>query len=48
MFEHLYSILQQTLTITAFVIGMMMIIEFINVKTDGLWSKKLQASPWIS
>lgn len=47
MLEHLYSILQQTLTITAFVIGMMMIIEFINVKTDGLWSKKLQASPWM-
>ena len=47
MLEHLYSILQQTLTITAFVIGMMMIIEFINVKTDGLWSKKLQASPWV-
>lgn len=46
MLEHFYSILQQTLTITAFVIGMMMIIEFINVKTDGLWSKKLQASPW--
>ena len=43
----LYLILQQTLTITAFVIGMMMIIEFINVKTDGLWSKKLQASPWV-
>ena len=47
MLEHFYSILQQTLTITAFVIGMMMIIEFINVKTDGLWSKKLQASPWV-
>jgi len=46
MLETLYSILQQTLTITAFVLGMMMIIEFINVKTDGLWSKKLQASPW--
>ena len=47
MLEHLYGILQQTLTITAFVIGMMMIIEFINVKTDGLWSKRLQASPWV-
>ena len=47
MLEHLYDILQQTLTITSFVIGMMMIIEFINVKTDGLWSKKLQASPWM-
>ena len=47
MLEELYHILQETLTITAFVIGMMMIIEFINVKTDGLWSKKLQASPWV-
>lgn len=26
---------------------MMMIIEFINVKTGGLWSKRLQTSPWI-
>ena len=47
MFEHLYTILQQTLTITAFVLGMMMIIEFINVKTRGLLSTRLQASPWI-
>ena len=46
MLENLYSILQQTLTITSFVLGMMMIIEFINVKTGGLWSEKLQASPW--
>ncbi|MBR6439466.1 MAG: arsenic efflux protein [Bacteroidales bacterium] len=47
MLENLYLILQQTLIITAFVIGMMIIIEFINVKTGGLWSKKLQASPWV-
>ena len=26
---------------------MMIIIEFINVKTDGLWSKRLQSSPWV-
>jgi len=43
----IYLILQQVLIITAFVLGMMMIIEFINVKTGGLWSKRLQASPWI-
>ena len=43
----LYLILQQTLIITAFVIGLMIIIEYINVKTDGLWSKRLQASPWV-
>ncbi len=48
MISHaLVLILQQTLIITAFVLGMMMIIEFINVRTRGLWSKKLQASPWI-
>ncbi len=43
----IYLILQQVLIITAFVLGMMMIIEFINVKTGGLWSKRLQTSPWI-
>jgi hypothetical protein len=43
----LYIILQQTLIITTFAIGMMMVIEFINVRTGGLWSKKLQKSPWI-
>lgn len=43
----LYIILQQTLIITTLVIGMMMVIEFINVRTGGLWSKKLQTRPWI-
>lgn len=42
-----YIILQQTLIITTLVIGMMMVIEFINVRTGGLWSKKLQTKPWI-
>ena len=46
-FHTLYIILQQTLIITTLVIGMMMVIEFINVRTGGLWSKKLQKSPWI-
>lgn len=42
-----YIILQQTLIITTLVLGMMMVIEYINVRTGGLWSKKLQKSPWI-
>lgn len=42
-----YIILQQTLIITTLVIGMMMVIEFINTRTGGLWSKKLQTKPWI-
>ena len=45
--QTLYIILQQTLIITTLVIGMMMVIEFINVRTGGLWSKKLQTKPWI-
>lgn len=43
----LYIILQQTLIITTLVIGMMMVIEYINVRTGGLWSRKLQTKPWI-
>lgn len=42
-----YIILQQTLIITTLVLGMMMVIEFINVRTGGIWSKKLQTKPWI-
>lgn len=45
--QTLYLIIQQTLIITTFVLGMMMVIEYINVRTGGLWSKKLQGSPWI-
>jgi Protein of unknown function (DUF2899). len=41
------TILKQTLIITTFVLGMMMVIEYINTQTRGLWSKKLQKSPWI-
>ena len=43
----LYIILQQTLIITTLVLGMMMVIEFINVRTGGLWSNKLQSKPWL-
>ena len=42
-----YIILQQALIITTLVIGMMMVIEFINVRTGGLWSDKLQKRPWL-
>lgn len=42
-----YIIIQQTLIITTLVLGMMMVIEFINVRTGGLWSNKLQSKPWL-
>ncbi|MDA3943634.1 MAG: arsenic efflux protein [Bacteroidetes bacterium] len=38
-------ILKQTFIITTFVLGMMIVIEYINIQTRGLWSKKLQKSP---
>ncbi len=40
------TILQQTFIITTFVLGMMMVIEYFNIQTRGLWSKKIQKSPF--
>jgi hypothetical protein len=42
----LLDILKHTLLITAFVLTMMLIIEFVNIKSKGLWSKKLAKSRW--
>lgn len=41
------TLLQQTFIITAFVMGMMIIIEYINIQTSGLWSKSIQKSPFL-
>ncbi|MDP3442948.1 MAG: putative manganese transporter, partial [Ignavibacteria bacterium] len=38
--------LQQTFIITTFVMGMMMVIEYLNVQTRGLWSNSIQQSPF--
>ena len=40
------SILWQSLTITLFVLSMMLIIDYLNVFTRGIWSKNLQEKPW--
>jgi hypothetical protein len=37
--------LQQTLIITTFVLGLMMVIEYVNIQTRGLWSEKIQQKP---
>jgi len=39
------SLLKQSLLITLFVLSMMLIIEYLNVLTRGIWSKSLKASP---
>ena len=40
------SILWQSLNITLFVLSMMLIIDYLNVLTKGLWSKNLQQDKW--
>jgi hypothetical protein len=37
---------KQSLMITLFVLSMMLIIEYLNVLTRGIWSKDLKASVW--
>lgn len=41
------EILKHTIMITAFVLVMMLIIEYINVQTKGRWSKPLQRNGWL-
>ncbi|PKP53140.1 MAG: hypothetical protein CVT92_05325 [Bacteroidetes bacterium HGW-Bacteroidetes-1] len=38
--------IQQTFIITTFVMGMMIIIEYVNVQTRGLWTDNIQKSPF--
>jgi hypothetical protein len=40
------NILKHTLIITSFVMTMMLIIEFVNIRSRGNWSKKLAKSRW--
>ncbi|NPA44742.1 MAG: hypothetical protein GXO49_04340, partial [Chlorobi bacterium] len=40
-------ILKQTLTITVFVLVMMLVIEYITVQTKGKWSSMFATKPWM-
>ena len=42
----LFPILRQSLTITLFVLAMMLIIEYLNVFSKGIWGKNLKTSAW--
>lgn len=42
----LLPILKQSVLITGFVFVMMLVIEYINVQTKGLWQNKLSGSRW--
>lgn len=42
-----HNIISQTVMITTFVMVMMMVIEYLNVKSRGDWSKKLKNKPFL-
>ncbi len=47
MFELVVDTLKQTLMITAFVLFMMVVIEYVNVQTKNRWAAKMQQSPML-
>jgi hypothetical protein len=46
MISELIPILKQSVMITGFVFVMMLVIEYINVQTNGIWQKKLSGNRW--
>ena len=43
---NLFPVIKQTLMITLFVMSMMLIIEYLNVLTKGIWSKGIKKNKW--
>ena len=43
--EFIFNILKESLTITSFVIIMMLLIEYFNIRTKGSWLNRLKTSP---
>jgi hypothetical protein len=46
MIATIFPILKQALMITGFVFVMMLVIEYINVQTNGIWQEKLSGNRW--
>jgi len=46
MLVEVFPIIKQAVMITSFVFVMMLIIEYINVQTNGIWQNKLSDSKW--
>ena len=44
--SEIYHVFQHTIMITGFVFIMMLVIEFINVQTNGLWQKGVSKNRW--
>jgi len=46
MIIEVYQVLKHALVITGFVFSIMLVIEYINVQTQGIWQNKLSDSKW--
>ncbi|MBE9466829.1 MAG: arsenic efflux protein [Bacteroidetes bacterium] len=47
MIEVFFQNFKHAITITAFVLMMMLIIEYVNVQSKGTWTKQFQKSTWL-
>lgn len=45
--DFLFDVLKNTLTITCLVMVMLLLIEFINVRSSGRWTKKMEGKKWL-
>ncbi len=46
MLENIYHVLNHAVMITGFVFSMMLVVEYINVQTKGVWQNNLSESNW--
>lgn len=46
MIENVLPIVLKSVMITGFVFIMMLVIEYVNVQTKGLWQNRLSGSIW--
>ncbi len=45
-FIEIYSVIKHALMITGFVFVMMLVIEYVNVQTEGIWQNSISQSRW--
>ena len=46
MIQEIFGVFKHALVITGFVFVMMLVIEYINVQTKGVWQKYISGNPW--
>ena len=46
MINDIFHVLKQSIMITGFVFVMMLVIEYVNVQTNGIWQKNISGNRW--